>query len=420
MFVPVGLDQPVPHCPLSRGLSDSTAKGLFTMATAKLERASLFDRIGVRPVINACGIYTDLGGSRLSPGVWAAAAEMNGQFVRMTELLDKTGEQIARMLGAPAARVTPGAAAAIMLGTAAAMAGVDGRKSQQLPDTTGMPNEVLIQAGHRYKYDRQVTLTGATLHEIGSLNGSRPDQIEGALSSRTAMILHPAHLDGKPGTIALDQVGAIARKQGVPVFVDAAYMNYPIQLMGDYVRRGADLVAISAKYFGGPNAGGFIMGREDLVAAVSNVHFTRYESGRHLKFGRPLKMDRQTIVAVLVALEEWLAMDHEARFAGYIRQVSLLRDLLVVLPGLRLEAKCFTMDERFVDDPVNCLLVTFDKGKCGMSAAEVSARLESETPSVLAIHEGNSIGFVMDVLKDDEVVHIGNTVRKILADADAT
>ena len=29
------------------------------------------------------------------------------------------------------------------------------------------------------------------------------------------------------------------------------------------------------------------MGRKDLVAAISNVHFTRYELGPHLKFGRP-------------------------------------------------------------------------------------------------------------------------------------
>jgi len=30
--------------------------------------------------------------------------------------------------------------------------------------------------------------------------------------------------------------------------------------------------------------------------------FTRYESGQYLKYGRPLKMDRQIVVAVAVAL----------------------------------------------------------------------------------------------------------------------
>jgi L-seryl-tRNA(Ser) seleniumtransferase len=383
------------------------------MAARRSGNSALFARLGVRPVINACGIYTDLGGSRLSPSVWAAAEAFNGDFVRMTELLDRTGEHIARLIGAPAARVTPGAAAAIMLGTAACMAGTDGDKSQALPDTTGMPGEVLIQAGHRYKYDRQTTMTGARLIEVGSANGTRRDQIEAALSARTAMVLHPAHLDGKAGTVGLEEVVALAHAKSVPVMVDAAYMNYPTSVFGDYVRRGADLVAISAKYFGGPNAGGFIYGRRDLVAAVSNVHFTRYESGRYLKYGRPLKMDRQTVAAVTVALEEWLAMDHGARFAGYVRQVELLKRSLAGLEGLRLEARCFTMDERFIEDPVNCLLATFEKTAFGFSAEEVEARLAAETPAILAIREGDRIGFVMDVLEDHEVEHIGARIRAL-------
>src|ERR1043165_5854370 len=166
---------------------------------ARTTTASLFHRLGTKPVINACGIYTDLGGSRLSAGVWAAMVEANQSFVRLTDLLDSSGQHIARLLGAEAARVTPGAAAAIMLGTAACLAGSDGTKSQQLPDTTGMKSEVLIQAGPHYKYDRQVGMTGAKLVEVGSANGTRPDQFEQALSERTAMVIHPAHLDGKPG-----------------------------------------------------------------------------------------------------------------------------------------------------------------------------------------------------------------------------
>ncbi len=184
-----------------------------------------------------------------------------------------------------------------MLGTAACLAGSDGTKSEQLPDTTGMKSEVLIQAGHRYKYDRQVAMTGAKLIEVGSANGTRADQFEQALGENTAMVIHPAHLDGKPGTLSLEQIAAIAHKRGVPVFVDAAFMNYPTDLMAGYLKRGGDMVAISAKYFGGPNAGGFILARKDLIPAIANVHFTRYESGKYLKYGRPLKMDRQTIIA---------------------------------------------------------------------------------------------------------------------------
>jgi len=382
------------------------------MPTTRNNGQDIFARIGVRPVINASGIYTDLGGSRLSPAAWSAAQDLNDQFVRMTELLDKTGEHIASLLDVEAARITPGAAAAIFLGTAACLAGTDGEKSQQLPDTTGMKSDVLIQAGHRYKYDRQVGMTGAKLSEVGSKNGTRPDQLEAAIGADTAAILHPAHLDGKPGTLPLEDVVRIAHARNIPVIVDAAYLNYPTSVMGDYVRRGADLVCISAKYFAGPNAGGFIMGRKDLIEAISNVHFTRYESGKYLKLGRPLKMDRQMVIAVLVALEEWLATDHDARLAAYKRQVQMLQSRLAGLKNLKLEPKCFTMDERFIDEPVNCLLISFDKNG---SAADVAHQLEEANPSIIAIHEGNKIGIVMDVLKDDEVSFIGDRLVALLS-----
>lgn len=385
------------------------------MPTTSKNGYDLFQHLGVSPVINASGIYTDLGGSRLSPKAWAAAAALNGHFVRMTDLLDKSGERIAKLLGVEAARVTPGAAAAIFLGTAACLAGTDGEKSQQLPDVTGMKRDVLIQAGHRYKYDRQVAMTGARLLEVGSKNGTRLDQLEAAIDQNTAAILHPAHLDGKPGTLTLEEVVKVAQARGVPVIVDAAYMNYPTSIMGDYAKRGADLVCISAKYFGGPNAGGFILGRKDLIAAVSNVHFTRYESGKYLKLGRPLKMDRQTIIAVLVALEEWLSLDHDARFAAYRRQVEMLEQRISGLKGLKAEPKCFTMDERFVAEPVNSLLLTFGGAQSGTSAAEIARKLEASTPPILAILEGDKIGIVMDVLHDDEVAYIGDRLVELMS-----
>jgi D-glucosaminate-6-phosphate ammonia-lyase len=383
--------------------------------SAKPSDDPVLRRLGVKPVINACGIYTDLGGSRLSPGVWAAMEEANRSFIPMPDLLDITGRRIAGLLGAEDARVTPGAAAAIMLGTAACMAGNDGEKSQRLPDTAGMRCEVLIQAGHRYKYDRQVSLTGARLVEVGTANGTRPDQMQDAITERTAMILHPAHLDGRPGTIPLAEISPIAHSRSAPIFADAAYMNYPTDVMGGLLRQGADLVGISAKYFGGPNAGGFVMGRRDLVGAVSNVHFTRYESGSYLKYGRPLKMDRQTIIAVVVALEEWLGADHDQRFAAYRRQVRSLQNRIEGLPGVTLTPACFTMDERFVSEPVNCLAIDVDGKAAGMSAAELARALETGEPGIAAIREGNRIAIVVDVLTDAEVLAIADRLRELLS-----
>ena len=79
----------------------------------------VYKRLGVRRVVNACGIYTDLGGSCLSPSVWAAAEEANRTWASVPELLARSGERIAGLVSAEAARVVPGASAGIALSVAA-------------------------------------------------------------------------------------------------------------------------------------------------------------------------------------------------------------------------------------------------------------------------------------------------------------
>ena len=371
----------------------------------------IFNRIGVRPVINGCGVYTDLGGSRFSPAVWQAMEEVNHHFVDLPDLLDAAGQRIADMLSAEAGLVTPGAAAAIMLGSAAVMAGTDGTRSERLPDVSGLKSNVLIQSGHRYKYDRQVTMTGASLVEVGSKNGTRIEQIEEAVDGSTGMILYPAHLEPKAGSVPISEVAGVARSKGVPLFVDAAFMNYPTDVLPGLIEHGADLLAVSAKYFGGPNAGGFIVGCKDLIEAVRNVYFTRYESGDYLKYGRPLKMDRHTVVAVVVAFQEWLARDHDERLASWVTRVGILCDGLSEAGGVSAQPMCFTLDERVVSDPVNCAVLTFDDG--GMTPGSLSDALASENPQVLIIPDGERLIIAVDEMSDDEARYVAARITAL-------
>jgi len=381
---------------------------------SKLATPPIYARLGVRPVINGCGVYTDLGGSRLSPRVWEAMEQVNHSFVDLPDLLDRAGLHIASLLGAQAGIVTPGAAAAIMLGSAAVMAGTDGAVSERLPSTAGLKSDVLIQSGHRYKYDRQVSMTGAKLVEVGSENGTRAEQIEEAVGANTAMILYPAHLASKAGSVPIADVSEIARRHQVPLFVDAAFMNYPTSVLPGLIEQGADLVAVSAKYFGGPNAGGFIMGRADLIEAVRGVYFTRYESGAYLKYGRPLKMDRHTVVAVVVALEDWLERDHEERLRSWHQRGQVLSSGLQGLRGISAQPMCFTLDERLVPEPVNCVTLEFG-GDTTFTAAKLADALKDEEPQILTIPEGDVLIIAVDEMTDDEARYVAMRISAIVA-----
>ena len=90
--------------------------------------AEIYTRLGIRPVINAVGTVTVLGGTIMPPEVVAAMEEAGRYFVSMPELLEKSAEHIARLLGVEAAVVTTGAAGAITLATAACVTGNDSER----------------------------------------------------------------------------------------------------------------------------------------------------------------------------------------------------------------------------------------------------------------------------------------------------
>ena len=110
--------------------------------------------LGVRPVINAHNDLTGLGGSLPQGPVLEAMSAANESFLEVERLSDAVGRAIAGVLGIEAALVTPGAAAAVVLATAACI--TEGRSDlvARIPDTAGLRNEFVVQAGRRTFYDR--------------------------------------------------------------------------------------------------------------------------------------------------------------------------------------------------------------------------------------------------------------------------
>ena len=104
----------------------------------------IYDQLGVRKIINGSATLTMLGGSLMPPEVLSAMHEAAGSFVDLDQLQERVGEAIARLTHNEAAYVSCGAAAGLVLSTAACIAGTDPDKRQCLPYTQGMPNEIII------------------------------------------------------------------------------------------------------------------------------------------------------------------------------------------------------------------------------------------------------------------------------------
>src|SRR5262249_16491756 len=104
-----------------------------------------YEQLGLRPVVNFQGTMTTLGASKMWEELGEAAGQGSREYVVLEELNEKIGQRLSALIGCEDAMVTPGAAAAICLGTCASLTGSDSQKVRQLPDLTGMKKEVVIQ-----------------------------------------------------------------------------------------------------------------------------------------------------------------------------------------------------------------------------------------------------------------------------------
>lgn len=105
-------------------------------------------RLGVRPLINLTGTLTTYGGISACPEAIEAAAAIMSRGVDIVELQANASRIIAGATGAAAGFVAACSSAGICMAVAGAMTGDDLARIEQLPDTTGMRSEVVIQAGH--------------------------------------------------------------------------------------------------------------------------------------------------------------------------------------------------------------------------------------------------------------------------------
>lgn len=289
----------------------------------------MYERLGIRPLVNARGSHTRLGGSIMPPEVLDAMRDAAGAYIVLDELQAAASEVIARATGAEAGMVTGGAEAGLLLATAACMAGTDPIKIERLPDSNGMKNEAIIHRAHRNGYDHAIRAAGATVVEVGYGHGTIPYQLEAAFTERTALVMYLASPWASRGALPLAQTCAIAHRHDIPVLVDAAAMLPPPENLTRFIAEGADLVTFSGgKGLRGPQSSGILAGRADLIrAALANG------SPNH-SVGRAAKAAKEDIVGLIVALERYLRLDHAAEMARWEAQAEYMLERLDGLPGV--------------------------------------------------------------------------------------
>jgi len=296
--------------------------------------------LGVRPHLGAHEHLTRLGGSRMPREVTDAMVEANDYFVDMHELTEAAGKRVAEIMGAEAALVTSGAFSAMILGAAACLTGTDPEKIEALPQATWPKRDCIIQTAHRFDYDRAYRAAGMSIVEA-----TTREEFIAKINNRTAMIavltavekqrefgpplpLELAH-PHSPEVMMPEEFIAIGRRTGVPVLIDMASDLPPAANLTRFIDAGADLVVISGgKGIRGPQSTGILAGRRDLIEAA------RLHAAPNGNLGRGMKVGKEEIVGLIVALNRWIELDHDKVEESWNAKARWLADQLQGIPGL--------------------------------------------------------------------------------------
>jgi len=365
---------------------------------------SIYEYLGVTPVINATGAVTRLGGAPMPQPVLEAFAAAAQQAVSLEELQAAASAKIAEATGAEAGIVTAGAAAGLTLGAAAIIARDDLGKMERLPHCDDFPCEFLIAREQRSGYDHAVRSSGARLVEVGfneivANAGVRRTEVweyETAISPRTAGIVYSFSPTSRPD---LGELTAMAKRRGLPVLVDAAGELPPREHLTSLIAAGADLVAFSGgKAIRGPQSTGILAGRGDLIRSAV-LQFLDMDDHPELwnpppglidrsqlpgvprhGFGRGYKVSKEEIVALLTALDLFTSGAYQKYVATEQAHLETIAD---AVRGCACRCR---LDESPDGQRSPNLEIEVDEAALGKTAFEICQQLREGNPRIFVGH----------------------------------
>ena len=300
----------------------------------------------------------------------------------------------------------------------------------RLPDTSDIPDEIVLLRRHRNDYDHALRVAGARLVEVGFHDWTFEYELERAIGPETAAVFYMGH-DGH-ANIRVERAVEIAHAHEVPVIIDASVALPPASNLRRFIDIGADLVSFSGgKHLQGPQASGMLAGRRDLITSVALQHQDMdvypatwparelmadgvVSGPPHHGLGRGFKVGKEEIAGLVAALQLYLERDFEAeriRLSGYADEMS------AALSG-RVGFRAEVLDLRVMGRPGPHVELHVDETAAGLSAIDLVNRLQEHDP-IVCIFEGKAgfgeVGLYPDAFDEGEAAEVVAAIDDIVA-----
>lgn len=372
-------------------------------ASPKARKRNIYKELGVRTFINAAGTYTFMTGSLMHDYVVDAIESSWQEFCLLDELQDKVGERIAAMVHSEAAVVTAGAFSGLTLGLAGVLTGTDVEKVKQLPflEGTGMKSEVICQNAHKIDYNHALMNTGCKMVYVDTV-----EDVEKAINEKTAL-MHFLNIEADKGKIGHEEWVALGKKHNIPTSNDIAADVPPVSNLTRFNDMGFDFVVVSGgKAIRGPQSAGLLMGKKKIIEGA-RLHMPP----RGFNIGRGMKVNKEEIVGMYVALEHFMTADHDAEFKIWEEQIATIENAVKPVKGV--STKVFVPK---LGNITPTLEVSWDKSVINMTSKQLLEKLRNGSPSIEVMpREENSINITVWVMKRGQEKIVAKKLRDALA-----
>ncbi|MFB7141657.1 DgaE family pyridoxal phosphate-dependent ammonia lyase [Gottfriedia sp. NPDC056225] len=340
---------------------------------------NIYEQIGLKKVINACGKMTPLGVSAVKNEVAESMSQALQDYVEIDELIQYTGKVISKHTNTENACPTIGAAAGIAISVAATISKTNLHIIEQLPFFDGAANEIIIQKGHVVHFGasikQMISLGGGRAIEVGFANRTYREHIEQAITNKTVALFYvKSHHTVQKGMQSLEVMIDIAKKHNLPLIVDAAAEED----LKKYSKLGANLIIYSGgKALNGPTSG-FICGDQVWIEACR----MQYKG-----IGRAMKVSKESMVGLIMALDNYVAKD--SNLEKQKERMEILCNRLSEIPGVTTGIE---QDE--AGRPIYRTRIQLNALETGITASELSETLRKGSPAIYLRDHYSNLGLL--------------------------
>lgn len=384
------------------GIQELSAQNSVTKTVGTALERDFFKELGLRTFINAAGTYTSMTGCLMPKEVTDAIGYGATEYVNLDDLQDKVGERIAELLSCEYATVTSGCFGAMSIAMAGVLCGNDPKKVKQLPNTEGWANEVIIQEGHQIGYAQALTNVGAKVVLVKTAK-----EMEKAINKKTAMMWF-LNANTENGEVKWEEFVAIAKKHNIPTFIDCAADVPPVSNLFRFTEMGFDMVGFSGgKGLRGPQSAGLLLGKRKYIEAARMHTPPRGET-----IGRGMKVNKEEVLGMLVALELYLNKDHDKEWKLWEDQIELISNSALTVEGVRTEIHVPKHANH-----VPSLRIRWDENKVKITADEARRQLREGHPSIQTVGNKTTIGITTWMMTPGQERIVAKRVHEILKSA---